>query len=37
MKKNKNSFIPFYKVEKLHYNRRQQYVKAMVLMARHCK
>ena len=32
MKKNKN-FIPFYKVEKLHYNRRQQYVKAMLLMA----
>lgn len=35
MKKNKNSFIPFCKVEKLHYNRRQQYVKAMVLMARY--
>lgn len=33
MKKNKNSFIPFYKVEKLYYNRRQQYLKAMVIMA----
>lgn len=34
MKKNKN-FIPFCKVEKLHFNRRQQYAKAMVLMARY--
>lgn len=34
MEKNKN-FIPLCKVEKLHYNRRQQYVKAMVLMARY--
>lgn len=33
MKKNKNSFIPFYKIEKLHFNRRQQYLKAMVIMA----
>ena len=33
MKKNKNSFIPFCKVEKLHFNRRQQYLKAMVIMA----
>lgn len=33
MKKNKNSFIPFCKVEKMHFNRRQQYVKAMVIMA----
>lgn len=34
MKKNKNSFIPFYKVEKLSINRRRQYLKAMVWLAR---
>lgn len=34
MKKNKNSFVPFYKVEKLYFNRRQQYLKVMVIMAR---
>lgn len=33
MKKNKNYFVPFCKVEKLHFNRRQQYLKAMVIMA----
>ena len=34
MKKNKN-FVPFCKVEKMSYRRRQQYLKAMVLIARH--
>lgn len=35
MKKNKNYFVPFCKVEKMSYRRRQQYLKAMVLIARH--
>lgn len=34
MKKNKNYFIPFCKVEKMSINRRRQYLKAMVWLAR---